>query len=763
MRKTIFILAILAGCFLPLSARAQTQTNVTATIVDPVGIPYANGTVSVQLVPSGTNPTVNGGSILGTLNGSTDATGSFNISLWPNASISPAGTKWQFTVCVSPGVQPPLGTGGQCSTPPAVVTIAGASQSLSATLSAVAPKLTNITLGGGSVTNVTGSAPITSTGGATPVIGCATCNTSAATIAGTVTASRIPYASAGNTLADIAGSAVTGGTGAIALTAGADTTTPLAINGHSATQSVPLLDINDNSGGSAVSPLSVRGKGLGSFTPGGVPALSNFQVDTAAAGGYGWVLTNRAASGSAGVLSSLGASVADTGVGSICGGNVVGDASGNFGCLQFGLNAGLQLVTALVGPAGSLNTVDFTVQNQAAGSTADLLDIKNSGGLVADFDKSGNLVVAGTGGVTASAGPVVAGSDGVHAGDTTQVANNTLPPIVPSSYNTVGPTLPYTAWEDQPANSTSGGPAAHSIKVYPAVGGVPLSSQWLFTAISNCPDTVGNHLNYTQSTDLFSCGTTSSGTSTAVSCGVLNTTSCVITGFGSTSGTATVTWPAVASTVTNPLAFSNGIQLPIGACATPSLSFAGFLSYGIYFNNTVGMTSCAAGIPVMAIYGTPGVSLANNAPLIWGTGAPATGGDTGISRGGIGIVDIGNSTAGDTSGTIDAAKYLTSTNCSSSASPAVCGSASAGNAALPTNAVSSSIQINTTAVTANSQIFYATDDTLGTKLGVTCNSTVATLVGGLTVSARNAGVSFTISNNVAVVTNPLCISYHIIN
>ena len=111
-----------------------------------------------------------------------------------------------------------------------------------------------------------------------------------------------------------------------------------------------------------------------------------------------------------------------------------------------------------------------------------------------------------------------------------------------------------------------------------------------------------------------------------------------------------------------------------------------------------------------------------------------------------------------TGGTIE-----TATNCSSSASPAICGSAAAGSVALPTNAVSSSIVVNTTAVTANSQILVTTDDTLGTKLGVTCNSTVATLVGGLTISARTPGTSFTIANNVAVVTNPLCVSYLIIN
>jgi hypothetical protein len=45
-------------------------------------------------------------------------------------------------------------------------------------------------------------------------------------------------------------------------------------------------------------------------------------------------------------------------------------------------------------------------------------------------------------------------------------------------------------------------------------------------------------------------------------CGVLNTTSCVLTGYGSTSGTATITWPAVAGTTTNPIAFSNAISTP---------------------------------------------------------------------------------------------------------------------------------------------------------------------------------------------------------
>lgn len=166
----------------------------------------------------------------------------------------------------------------------------------------------------------------------------------------------------------------------------------------------------------------------------------------------------------------------------------------------------------------------------------------------------------------------------------------------------------------------------------------------------------------------------------------------------------------------------------------------------------------------------PQIETVSNAGFCWST--TTTGGignanvNNCLSSSG-GIISADTTAVGNGLATFKAANLVgnhqTKTNCSSSASPAVCASASAGSVALPTNAVSSSIIVNTTAVTANSQIFAFADDTLGTKLGVTCNSTVATLVGGLTISARTAGTSFTVANNVAVVTNPLCISYLVIN
>src|ERR1035441_5509717 len=53
------------------------------------------------------------------------------------------------------------------------------------------------------------------------------------------------------------------------------------------------------------------------------------------------------------------------------------------------------------------------------------------------------------------------------------------------------------------------------------------------------------------------------GDFSAHNCGVLNTTACVLTGFGSTSGTATLTWPAVAGTTTNPIVSSNAFSAPV--------------------------------------------------------------------------------------------------------------------------------------------------------------------------------------------------------
>jgi hypothetical protein len=69
--------------------------------------------------------------------------------------------------------------------------------------------------------------------------------------------------------------------------------------------------------------------------------------------------------------------------------------------------------------------------------------------------------------------------------------------------------------------------------------------------------------------------------------------------------------------------------------------------------------------------------------------------------------------------------------------------------------------VDTTAVTANSQIFVQQDDTLGTKLSVTCNTGI--LAGPPAVTARSAATSFTVSVTAGLTVNPVCFSYFIVN
>lgn len=107
----------------------------------------------------------------------------------------------------------------------------------------------------------------------------------------------------------------------------------------------------------------------------------------------------------------------------------------------------------------------------------------------------------------------------------------------------------------------------------------------------------------------------------------------------------------------------------------------------------------------------------------------------------------------------DANTTLTTTsNCASTASPAVCAAAPVG--AVAVAAGSTTLVVNTSAVTANSLILITFDSSLGAQLGaITCNTTFTSAY----VSARTAGTSFTITVSAAPVTNKACFSYTIIN
>jgi hypothetical protein len=205
------------------------------------------------------------------------------------------------------------------------------------------------------------------------------------------------------------------------------------------------------------------------------------------------------------------------------------------------------------------------------------------------------------------------------------------------------------------------------------------------------------------------------------------------------------------------------------------LSDSGATTWGLEYN--------AAGLPVFygaavgfsTTTGTNGTSMTSarfevnptNGAFCGTSGDPtSTGCNVFMSPGGANTWTFGNA-FGDSSallafGTARVNLFQTQTNCASNASPAVCGSAASGAVAIPTGVSSVTLQVNTTAVTANSRIMLLSDDSL-TIASTTCNSTLATLVGGLAVTARNPGVSFTVTYNATIATNPLCISYNIIN
>jgi hypothetical protein len=100
----------------------------------------------------------------------------------------------------------------------------------------------------------------------------------------------------------------------------------------------------------------------------------------------------------------------------------------------------------------------------------------------------------------------------------------------------------------------------------------------------------------------------------------------------------------------------------------------------------------------------------------------------------------------------------TATNCNSVATPAVCAAASAGSVAIANPATT--LTVNTTAVTANSQIFVFEDSGLGARLGVTCDATTGRTY---TVTARSAATSFAIKVSATPGANSACLSYLVVN
>lgn len=348
MRRLWLLVLLLFACHAP--ARAQ-FVSVTAQVKDSNGNLYQNCTGNVNFVPSPTATTVPtiGGSVFQTTYtiASCDSFGNFAITLPDNALIQdghtgPTASQWVFfiqssSVCFA----------GQKFSFSDTLTITGASQNITSSLQAAAAPLPSC----GSV----GGSP-----------------------------GQIIYNNAGSA-SGIPGSNVTPSTGAITLTAGADTTIPLAIASHSTTQSATELDVNNQSSGTADTPAVVRGRGFGSFTPAGNKALLHLMEESNATAPYGLVLSNRAADVAKGVsnYSVLIEGVSDTGLAQIASGAGSTDANNLYSGLFW--TSSSSMIASFANPAGPVTAAagvtPFSVQG-SNGQTADIFEVKGSGGSV---------------------------------------------------------------------------------------------------------------------------------------------------------------------------------------------------------------------------------------------------------------------------------------------------------------------------------------------------------------------------------------------
>ena len=102
--------------------------------------------------------------------------------------------------------------------------------------------------------------------------------------------------------------------------------------------------------------------------------------------------------------------------------------------------------------------------------------------------------------------------------------------------------------------------------------------------------------------------------------------------------------------------------------------------------------------------------------------------------------------------------YRTLLNCSSASTPANCGSAPAGSFVLEVG--STTARVNTTSVTANSQILVIEDSSLGDKLRVSCNKSTGRTY---TIMNRAPGLSFTVNSSFAPADHPACLSFQLLN
>jgi len=151
----------------------------------------------------------------------------------------------------------------------------------------------------------------------------------------------------------------------------------------------------------------------------------------------------------------------------------------------------INLPTATGGANNVLVTDGGSPQQLSWKASAAVSDNCSQVGGVAYYNTSSTVqcdtgITSNGSGQLSTSGGIVGTSDGTNAGQNALVGNTGDKPLVTNAYNFEGPpTATYTAFFDQPASSTSGGPAsANSVKLYPAASGSPLKSAWTWGTVA---------------------------------------------------------------------------------------------------------------------------------------------------------------------------------------------------------------------------------------------------------------------------------------
>jgi hypothetical protein len=736
-------------------------TTVTATVTDPNGIPYAGGTMSAVLVPGASGGyTLGGQPYSGRVGPVTlDGNGKFTANFGDVTLITPGSPQWQITIDSNQGgIEPPLGTGPQTFTFTSTgTTISGSSVvNISASLNALAPKLTNFVAGGGTI----GSC-------------------------GTVDA--IAYYSAATTLT-CDSTFTTNATGILTLTA----TVP-AFDFVSGTNSLLIAATGTSSAITSGGGSSIV------FDNGAPPQLIDLRSTGSVHIGTGRLRVD----GSVSIGSSCNGAAA-TSTGGVCmtestsagwtptSNNDYIRADSTLHNLVESINGGAEKLIGNVNTAQT-NVFGAFLQDFSAAT----MEIPEAAGFTTNVDSTIGLDTTNN-----NVHLWVNSADSLAAAEASAIAANTIPKATDSTHSlliasslkdngtTVTTTEPFGIGSTPP---TACGSATGCLAFTEAsTVGTPTTGQDYMRADSTAHSFLCSFNNAAET----ACG---NGTVTSIA------TTSPITG-GTITSTGTIACAtcvtSVASLTNNALMTGAGLQAsktPVAGlvvnAATTGITNTANTGPGIIFNavgngilseanGIFGITNGTAGgsgtiFGTISLIGTNDnvVDIIPPASTAWSIVRERhTIGQTGaglalMTQDAVPISFRPNATesfqlpsAGGAvvkTGSMTSPLYATTTNCSSSASPAVCAAAPAGSVVIA--AATTTITVNTTAVTANSQIFLLADDTLGTKLSVTCNSTLATLIGGLAVTARTGGTSFQITSGATPAVNPLCISYLIVN